>query len=547
MPQRAVLASDGHLFITYGNGAGPHGHWALPEPMDAGQIWKYNPRTGAWTNVTPAGSSRAFSGISVDPLNPERLVASTINTYLLQDNNAYGDRVFLSTNGGAAWTDVFAGGVDLDANGSSWITGHAIHWAGSIEFDPFNTRKVWVTSGNGVFKTDDIDSRPGTWKFVVKGLEETVPLDLVSIPNGPLVSVIGDYDGFRHTDVTQYAPIHTPQMGTTTGLAFAAQNTNVLLRVGDKMFYSTNMGLSWTESPKNGKKGSVAVSADGTTFLHSPEGSATTNRSTNRGAAWTAVSGLAVTDARPVADEVNANKFYAYNSSTGRLWVSTNGGASFASAGAPGPGGSKVIRVTPGVEGQVWVPLYGGGLSRSTNSGASFSTLSGVSYCGAVGFGKAAPGSTYPAIYIWGTVDNVPGLHRSTDEGATWLHVNDEAHQYGGPGNGQFVVGDRNVFGRVYMSTVGRGIVYGQPEGTTVTGIREYPAFSAFGPNPFTASLHLRVPGAFGYTVINLMGQTVAGGKGRDQALIGGGLLPGIYLLSVTSSGQVQTVKIIKQ
>jgi hypothetical protein len=547
MPQRAVLASDGHLFITYGNGAGPHGHWALPEPMDAGQIWKYNPRTGAWTNVTPAGSSRAFSGISVDPLNPERLVASTINTYLLQDNNAYGDRVFLSTNGGAAWTDVFAGGVDLDANGSSWITGHAIHWAGSIEFDPFNTRKVWVTSGNGVFKTDDIDSRPGTWKFVVKGLEETVPLDLVSIPNGPLVSVIGDYDGFRHTDVTQYAPIHTPQMGTTTGLAFAAQNTNVLLRVGDKMFYSTNMGLSWTESPKNGKKGSVAVSADGTTFLHSPEGSATTYRSTNRGAAWTAVSGLAVTDARPVADEVNANKFYAYNSSTGRLWVSTNGGASFASAGAPGPGGSKVIRVTPGVEGQVWVPLYGGGLSRSTNSGASFSTLSGVSYCGAVGFGKAAPGSTYPAIYIWGTVDNVPGLHRSTDEGATWLRVNDEAHQYGGPGNGQFVVGDRNVFGRVYMSTVGRGIVYGQPEGTTVTGIREYPAFSAFGPNPFTASLHLRVPGAFGYTVTNLMGQTVAGGKGRDQALIGGGLLPGIYLLSVTSSGQVQTVKIIKQ
>jgi hypothetical protein len=97
------------------------------------------------------------------------------------------------------------------------------------------------------------------------------------------------------------------------------------------------------------------------------------------------------------------------------------------------------------------------------------------------------------------------------------------------------------------MSTVGRGIVYGQPEGTTVTGIREYPAFSAFGPNPFTASLHLRVPGAFGYTVTNLMGQTVAGGKGRDQALIGGGLLPGIYLLSVTSSGQVQTVKIIKQ
>lgn len=33
MPQRAAYASDGHLYITYANGAGPHGHWAQPEPM----------------------------------------------------------------------------------------------------------------------------------------------------------------------------------------------------------------------------------------------------------------------------------------------------------------------------------------------------------------------------------------------------------------------------------------------------------------------------------------------------------------------------------
>ena len=28
MPQRAALASDGNVYITYANGAGPHGHWA---------------------------------------------------------------------------------------------------------------------------------------------------------------------------------------------------------------------------------------------------------------------------------------------------------------------------------------------------------------------------------------------------------------------------------------------------------------------------------------------------------------------------------------
>jgi hypothetical protein len=41
--------------------------------------------------------------------------------------------------------------------------------------------------------------------------------------------------------------------------------------------------------------------------------------------------------------------------------------------------------------------------------------------------------------------------------------VNDGAHQYGGLGNGGFVKGDMNVFGRVYMSTPGRGVPYGTP------------------------------------------------------------------------------------
>ena len=39
--------------------------------------------------------------------------------------------------------------------------------------------------------------------------------------------------------------------------------------------------------------------------------------------------------------------------------------------------------------------------------------------------------------------------------------VNDDQHQFGGPGNGYFVAGDMNTYGRVYMSTVGLGVVYG--------------------------------------------------------------------------------------
>ncbi|MBS0030100.1 T9SS type A sorting domain-containing protein [Chitinophaga sp. 22321] len=472
MPHRAALASNGTLFITYGNGAGPSGHWSQPEPMDNGQIWKYSISTGAWTNITPSGFSRAFGGISVAPNNPDRLVASTINTYMNQ-NGAWGDRMFLSTNGGSSWVDVVDRGFTLNPDGITWVSGHAIHWAGSIEFDPFNTEKVWVTSGNGIFVNDNISSG-GTWRFAVKGLEETVPLGLESISNGPVISVIGDYDGFRHTNVDQYAPIHNPQMGTTTGLAVAAQNTNKIVRVGNNMYYSNNMGSTWTQNSMNGSQGQVALSANGNTVLHSPKESSTTYRSTNNGTSWSTVSGLSFTEARPVGDPVNSNKFYAYNPGNGAVLVSTSGGASFSQAGSVASGGSKIIRLAPGQEGHVWIALNGGGLVRSTNSGQSFSTINGVSNCGALGFGTAASGANYPTIFIWGTINNVRGLYRSTDQGASWVRVNDDAHEYGGPGNGQFVQGDMNVFGRVYMSTAGRGIVYGSPAACTPTVITPY-------------------------------------------------------------------------
>ena len=50
-----------------------------------------------------------------------------------------------------------------------------------------------------------------------------------------------------------------------------------------------------------------------------------------------------------------------------------------------------------------------------------------------------------------------------TDIGKTWLRVDDDSHQYGGLGNGYFVKGDMNVFGRVYRSSPGRGIPFGTP------------------------------------------------------------------------------------
>jgi hypothetical protein len=165
----------------------------------------------------------------------------------------------------------------------------------------------------------------------------------------------------------------------------------------------------------------------------------------------------------PIADSVNPDKFYAYDRESGAFYVSLDGAVSFAPSVTLATQGARRIAAAPGVEGEVWVALEAGGLSRSTDSGSSFQNVAGVNSCRAIGFGAPAPGQNIPTTYIWGSVAAGPrGVYRSDDAGATWLRINDDAHEYGGPGNGELVIGDANTYGRVFMSTAGRGLVVGE-------------------------------------------------------------------------------------
>ncbi len=464
LPQRAALASDGSLYVTYANGAGPAG--TPDQPMDRGQIWKLELASSSWTDITPlaGNANRAFGGISVDSANPERVLATTINTYREQPWG-FGDRIFLSLDGGASWTDLIgAERMTMANNGMPWIEDHAIHWAGSIQIDPFDPERAFVTSGNGIFMTENLSAADSTWTFAVQGLEEMVPLDAASVRGAPLTSVIGDYDGFVHDDprVSPARGRFDPAMGTTQGLAIAALAPSRVARVGAELYVSDDGAQSWTlaERPSQETGGRLAYSVDGATLLWSVED--TTYRSSDQGRSWAGVNGLAF-ETMPEADGLNPNMFYAYDPGDGALFASTDAGASFTARGRLSRGGARRIRAVPGVEGELWLALNGGGLTRSRDAGGTFEPIAAVQSCRAIGFGAPRSSGGFPALYIWGAAAGGPrGLYRSDDAGQSFVRINDDAHEYGGPGNGELVIGDANVYGRVYMSSAGRGLIMGE-------------------------------------------------------------------------------------
>lgn len=547
MPQRGVLTPGGrYLYLTTANGAGPG--FGNNTTITRGALLRYDTEDKSWKNISPENwiddpedpehpgqtiwdaHFGGYGGISMDMADSSHLVVSSINTWKPQRwNNStragWGDKIFSTTDGGSTWISVFGDISDdeisnipenapvavLDKNGYNWIEGESIHWAGSIEFDPFNPKRVFVTSGNGIFMTSDFS--PGkrfTWKFTVNNLEETVPEDLVSIPGGPLITVIGDYDGFVHTNIKQ--PVngkrHQPQIGSTTGIDYAAKNPAVVVRVGgnDKeetheeyvfpLYYSTDTGKSWTKfknhpDPQQNYKGKIAISADGKVVLWNPYEKNSLLRTEDWGETWTVCSGISAHKCFPTADPVNEDVFYAFGSG---VYKSTDKGESFSKVGGSDLSSTSDLQVTPGREGHIWVTGYawdgvnGGFLARSTDGGVTFTKIDPeadavytqrIQHSEAIGFGKEAPGASYPAIYIYGTINGVKGIWQSIDEAGSWTRIDDDRHQYGSLSNGNFVRGDANIFGIVYRSTAGRGIAVRYPLSiTTVAEKRKSPGRS---------------------------------------------------------------------
>jgi hypothetical protein len=491
-PTRAALSWDGFLYVTYGTAPGP-------SRMTDGAVWKLNTKTGEWKDISPehpvAGRQEfGYAAVSLDAQHPETVIVSTFG----RPGVAGGEDIFRSLDGGTTWKAVFGSGGVYDYRAAPYVEKTPIHWLFDIEIDPENPDHAVFTTGYGGWETHDLTvmdrGRPTHWSALAVGIEETVALELDSANGGAhLISAIGDYGGFVHEDLDRPAPEGSsspPRFGNTTGVASAALRPNVVVRTGvsadhrpgANVSYSLDAGHTWQGTlaapTAQARLGSIALSSDGMSWIWTPEREIP-YMTRDRGATWIPVQGLAA-GTRVIADPVDAETFYAVSLANHILYRSSDAGATFAgsqfaltnppeenaSAGRGDPrGGQDHIYATPGKSGDLWLAAWDGlyhvpSLIEAGSSALILARTPHVEEIHAFGFGKAAPGHEYPAMYLAGTIDGQAGIFRSIDEAKTWIRISDDQHQWGLILQ---VTGDPRIYGRVYVGTHGRGIEYGDP------------------------------------------------------------------------------------
>ncbi len=498
LPVQAQLDANGTLYVAYCTSTGPNG-------VKDGAVFRYDTHSGAWTDITPDKSAKhppgGYMGLSIDRERPGALVVATLNRY------QPGDTIWRTTDGGATWFDL-RDKSSRDVSASPYLLWGKPQadfgwWIAGVAIDPFDSRRLAYTTGATIYATDALENAdsggPTSWHPWVEGIEETAILALASPEKGPhLISGFGDIGGFAHDALDRTPPsmFTNPVFVNTNAIDVAGMAPNVVVRSGTParhekdlpvtLAYSLDYGRTWSpiiapplkgknaqgvvESRRFDETGDVPIvtSADGTAFIVMTPVPLITR---DRGKTWTPVLGLPLWG-HTIADRVDASRFYAFDLENRTVLASTDGGISFAPLATTGlpadvvadwptsPDAAWPFMATPGKQGDLWLRSRNR-LYHSSDGGKSFAEVKTNLGVEALAFGKPAKGEDYPALFTIAWSNQLRGVFRSDDTGRSWVRVNDDGHEYGR--KFRCIAGDPRVFGRVYVGTDGRGIVYGDP------------------------------------------------------------------------------------
>ena len=495
-PQHAVIGVDGFLYVAFAAGDGKSKSELNPGNVTKGSVWKMALKTGKWEEITPirpvpGGPTFGYSGIDVDPAHPGTIITSTIDRWWPDP-----DDIFLSRDGGKHW--LMLSSVSQHDNARwAWIqrTDSGFFdpgkdkmgsWTSDVKINPFNPDEMIYGTGGGVWMTRNLTAAGSArvkFDFADDNLEETAITSLVSPPGGAtLLATMGDVGGGGWDDLTKSPPasnLFSPN-ASHRSVDVAWLKPGFVARSTDSKpygYYSEDGGLHWTAfqstppySPQDAQgnwraMGPLAVSAGGNTIVWSiPHDKAYV--SFDKGNSWTASTGWPLEpDATlvPVADRTVNGVFYVHDGAGGQILISTDGGKSFSPVikGIPPVPSWQSAQLTavPGRMRDLWLagPF---GLFHSADPAKPLAGIKGVDEAWSVGFGKAAPGQAYPAVFLSGKVKGQTGIWRSDDEGESWVRINDDVHRFG---DGGILTGDPTEYGTVYVSRAAGGLIVGRP------------------------------------------------------------------------------------
>ena len=498
-----VCASDGVLYIVPDEGAE--------------NVKFYN---GSWTNKVVGSTSVGSQAVAVDPSNANRIIVCD-----------QGGDLSVSTDHAANFSGYPSARFSATrvASDISWLafTREAFMTAANIQFDPSGSNKLYFCEGIGIWSASPPNSASTqTWTSQTAPIENLVGNFILSPPSGSPIIMALDRPEFYSPSPSAYpsitgvaspqndAIVHgfsgsfVPGTPATVVCVANAASPSVVEHSGK----STDGGQTFTAFgavpsgvPGTNPGGGIAASttshyvwAPGVNTPHvyfTANSGGSWSNSTFTGATVPTTGETGWGDQNPAsvnrqiicADQVTSDVFYIYNNgksgdaSFAGIYKSTDGGANFArvKSGLLNTYGldhfGAKLRAVPSNAGHLFfvtgesggTPTAQGAMQYCLDSGVTWNAVSGMLGCFAVGFGKAAPGKTYPALYVAGFFNTVWGIWKCINAGDnisnstlwTWTKIND--FPLGNFVQINWIEGDPDTYSTVYIATAGGGFIYG--------------------------------------------------------------------------------------